>query len=101
LREGESPVLPGEGREEGWGLLVGLELGGEEKTPRHHLASLTCGLGEEPLSQDGEQSQTTLRISPNWKSLALVSTLVLAYSKRIQARHESVAKFIRNGMHFQ
>jgi hypothetical protein len=59
LREEESPILPGEGREEeGLGSLSGLflyhlELGGWE-TKCHHLAPLTCELGEELLSQEGE-----------------------------------------------
>jgi hypothetical protein len=52
-------VLPGEGREEegppesfGRSLLDHLELGSGERIC-HHLSA-----GEEPLSQEGEQSQT-------------------------------------------
>jgi hypothetical protein len=50
LREGESPVLPGKGREKerlgsfDRSFLYHLELGGGE-TLHHHLAPLTCGLG--------------------------------------------------------
>jgi hypothetical protein len=38
-------------------FLYHLELGGGE-TLHYHLALLTYGIGEEPLSQEGEQSQT-------------------------------------------
>jgi hypothetical protein len=54
LREGQSPILPGEGREEeGLGsfdrlFLYHLELGDGEII-HHHLASLTCGLGGRAL----------------------------------------------------
>jgi hypothetical protein len=38
----------------GRSFLYHLELGGGE-TLHHHLTPLTCGLGEDPLSQEGEQ----------------------------------------------
>jgi hypothetical protein len=50
IEGGESPILPGKGREEeglgslGRSFLYHLELGSGE-TIRHHLAPLTCGLG--------------------------------------------------------
>jgi hypothetical protein len=72
LREEESPILPGEGREEeGLGSLSGLflyhlELGGWE-TKCHHLAPLTCELREEPFSQEDKKSQT----APNLACLSM------------------------------
>jgi hypothetical protein len=60
LRDGGSPVLPGEEREEGLGslgrlFLYHLELGGGE-TIHHHLAPLTCSLGGEALESRGEET---------------------------------------------
>jgi hypothetical protein len=58
LREGESPVLPGESREEeglrclGRSFLCHLELGCEE-TIYHHLGPLSCGLGGGALEARG------------------------------------------------
>jgi hypothetical protein len=65
LRGGESPILPGERREQAEGpgslaqpFLYHLALvGGVTIYP--HLAPVTCGLGEEPLSKEGEPPQTT------------------------------------------
>jgi hypothetical protein len=64
LRKRESPVLPCKEREEeerpgslGRLFLYHLELRDGE-TLCYHLALLTCGLREEPLNQEVEQSQT-------------------------------------------
>jgi hypothetical protein len=58
VRKGESPILPGDVTEEEGlsslrrSFLYHLELGGGE-TIGHHLAPLTCGLGERALEPRG------------------------------------------------
>jgi hypothetical protein len=59
LKEGKSPILPGEGREDkglgsfGRSFLYNLELGGGERI-NHHLDPLTCGLWREALESRGK-----------------------------------------------